>query len=167
MPKQTVHYGFESPVNGIEEVKITVGTVSVLGMGKHATLQAEYRRHFEEKAGLPKGKKLTDQEYEAIDPSLRVYNAVWMRWARIQSCIRKVEVKLADMGAEGFMDSSLTDLGWGTLDGLETLPADLLDALDRRCIMCNPGVFGLFAPEIDEEEPDPNDRAVGVIGRKK
>ena len=155
--KKTVRYVFEEPIRGIMAAEFTVGTVNILGMGEHAKLAAEYRYQFEETAGLAHNVEITPEQYQKIDPALRAYSTLWNRWARVKASLR--EVKGALEGSDEYLAIGLDELGWDTLDGIGTVPSDLLEALDRASVQCNPGIFGLYA----QDDSDPNERKVGVV----
>lgn len=159
--KKIVRYAFEGQIKGVVEVEVTLGTLTILGLGDYGKLSRQFRTVFEDRAGF-NGEKPTPEQMEGVDDDLRQLSFVWTRWARIRSAITRIRVVLDGAGMEGeFIDGQLSDLGWDNLDGIGSMPGDLFEALDVAAIQVNPRVFGgLFIPD---DISDPNARKVGLI----
>lgn len=155
MATKTVRYIFEEPFGEIKEVQVKVGTVDLLGVGEHAKLRRMYQLHTDTLAGKPFA-KMTGEEFEAVEPELITFNALWGRWAAIRVAIRGIKVVLE--GGD-LMDADLALLEWDNLEGVKRIPVDLFDALDTAAVQVNPRVFGRFIEDTDA----PNERKAGVI----
>lgn len=154
--KRTVHYIFEEPVSGVKELKVTVGTLTLQGLGQHAKLASAYRLHFRTLAGVQEGEALDAKRFEQIDEDLRFISNYWQRWARIRSATVGLQAK-AEEG--DWFECEWKNFGWENVDNVQSIPADLFEALDEAAIRVNPRVFGIALPE----DGDPNAPKVGVV----
>ena len=143
--KKVVTYEFESE-KPVKYAKFTVSTVTVGELGEYTNLVRIYRKRVEKDLGKPLD-SLTPEERRDADPLVFTLWNIWQRWAYIRPCISNV--KTSD-DKESWMESELSVLGFDTLDGLNLLPMDLFEALDRCARDCNPGVFAPV-PDMDPQ----------------